>query len=168
MGLPGNDDGADVISSGGGRGISSTCGWVALTPADTAGAACERRRRQTRIEGLTTKIVIIIPATLPAIMAVMFEPLPPDDDEGVVADMGVPLEDALDVAEGMTDALEGPRIEPGTGSGESIKKMSSETVNRRGKKTEETIPTTDGISFVSVPIDFILECVEIKVLQGNN
>ena len=122
MYLPGNDDGADVISSGSGLGISSTCGWGAPTPTDTTGAACERRRRQTRIEGMTTKIITIMPAMLPAIMAVMFEPLPPDDDDGVVADIGVPLEDALDVAEGMTDALEGPRIEPGTGSGESIKK----------------------------------------------
>jgi hypothetical protein len=73
---------------------------------------------------MTTKIVTIIPATLPVIMVVVFEPVPPDDEgvvEGVVADTVVPLEDALDVAEGMTDAPEGPRIEPGPSSGESIK-----------------------------------------------
>jgi hypothetical protein len=120
MGRSGNDDGAGVISSGG-RGISSTCGWGAPTPADTAGAGCERRRRQIKIPRMM-KIVTIEPATLPAIIIVMFEPLPPEDDGVVVADMGVPLEDALEVDEGMTDTPEGPRIEPGPSSGESIKR----------------------------------------------
>jgi hypothetical protein len=61
------------------------------------------------------------PATLPAIIINVFELLPLDDVGVVVADTGVPLEVALEVDEGMTDAPEGPRIEPGPSSGESIK-----------------------------------------------
>jgi hypothetical protein len=45
--------------------------------------------------------------------------------------------DALDVAEGMADAPEGPRIEPGPSSGESINKR--RVVKR--EKTKDPPPT---------------------------
>ena len=107
-----------------------------------------------------------MPATLPAIMAVMFEPLPPDDDDGVVADIGVPLEDALDVAEGMTDALEGPRIEPGTGSGESIKKMSSETVNRREKRLKRRYPPPTAYDLLGFQLFSFWSALRLKCFRG--
>jgi hypothetical protein len=59
------------------------------------------------------------PTTPPAMMGTVFKP----DDEGRVRDcVGNFVEDVLEVVVIGADTLEGPRIEPGPSSGESIKK----------------------------------------------
>jgi hypothetical protein len=71
VGDPDNDDGPAVTSSD-----SGGCGEDALTPADSAAGARERRRRHKNITAATMEIADI-PPTTPPTMAPVFELPPP-------------------------------------------------------------------------------------------